>query len=45
MKDTKDTKVTKMEVDELAHRMIGRAIAVHGYLEPQRKAGIERFFP
>ena len=36
MKDTKDTMVTKMEVDELARRMIGRAIAVHGYLGPQR---------
>jgi hypothetical protein len=34
-----------MEVDELAHRMIGRAIAVHGYLGPKLKAGIERFFP
>ena len=31
---TKDTKSTKMDFDELSHRVIGCAIEVHGYLGP-----------
>jgi len=34
-----------MEFGAFSNHMIGRAIAVHGYLGPKLKAGIERFFP
>ncbi len=44
MATTKDTKVTKMEFDELSNRMIGCAIAVHRHLGPDLKDGLERFF-
>ena len=40
---TKDTKVTKMEFDELSNRMSGCAIAVHWHVGPELKDGIERF--
>jgi len=40
---TKDTKITKMEFDELSNRMIGCAIAVHWHVGPELRDGNERF--
>jgi hypothetical protein len=41
-KVTKDSKVTKVEYEELSNYMIGCAIAVHWHLGPERKDRIER---